>query len=1785
MYSRKPSIIEHGVRIRPPRRRRSSRRRTGAALYGDDMQAVDGIDTDRLSYINTALAALPGMSLREYFVPIMRLKRSLLARKSLTRLRQPCDDAKVAEKRITDGLTHLAKALNDAAMDVLRDASFPLDVKAFVELLRDKVEPVSFEADGVLCYPNELPETLFVYIILTGSVTITQFQPQLRRGGTGGTASDRKQYFTSNKETLRLCGGGAVPEAALLGADPLGMAPLLDASADAVSVSNVTSAIQRSLRRASRSIGQPTLQATRSETLRAPTVVGAAEALGLAPFRSANCVATVTVVGKGDTAQYVGFTDTLRVRAVDVHAALLQLAQREMHAREEQVPTEKESASLWFSTPPGTVAPRGAARTMADFIAAARTKTLGTYYAQNELLMRQSWLLQDTPLSTIRNLISTLIPRTYMPGEVIACPHSTTSASRQLCFLRRGRLVITETPPSADRAAEGRLASRGGLSGGPHGACRCKSVELAERKVLEVVESGASFGELSVLFGEPRNYTLVAETTCDVWCLSHNDFSRTVRRDDALRHGLVEKAAALRMKWLGEQRYTAALVQHLRSCSELFRVLPDMALRLVQERIEPVVFAPGSLVTSTSERCQHMLVIIQGKVTSICDGVASYGPGDVLGESCLIAHRWPIGLSARTMVEGWRLRRERLFEALRLAEVLHSHSGEVTSQAQLFLKQIFAPPIPKAETDVVGRQRMPVVGPAPGGQGYVAFAERLAEVQLKALCFIFRDFVSWDDVKYATMSSSPGSKADAASDAVAREYVIGQMREALNGKRVGGGTSEKVASLLATGQSQSTEPRASTSGRRQTASPMSPGPEEANSTLLSDARGGGGGTYAVGSGRAAVMAHNSARRGPPHSVSARGAHSGRGSRPRPLGNSGACAFLVNPEVTTTPFVPHDRQQRRHGSRGARRGAGLSRDKGITAADENALSHSRMQRSASTMAHTIADVRGRHTLPPRLGKLTRTLAERDHALAVESKHEAALERKYGSKSPLQRTAGGPRAQRGNGSEADEGGLVVSSSAAAVGGEKPAPVHLFLSAEKPRAEITMEEAIAIGYVMQLPDPQHIQSSVSFVDPDVTIGLPKQRLRRQAMSITPNDRYSKHNFQFAAAVFDDDGDTLGAPPPPGDTAIGKGLRHKAGDGGAKSEEELRLAKAKKLLTMMRASVVSRVGRTSSPPLSHHPSWAGGAGAASPDGITGGVSGQEAIYMTDPLGSVSREASPMASMPRRASDVVSPVRGASLSVEASSSAPSPYTGTPGRRTAATAANTVQRRSEVFLQLLQRDPLRALDQLYDRYQLPWASAGSLPTLFASTPQDSAVYGDGVQLGRAEASTASTRRPSLLERLRDAATYSELHPSTTPREASGGKDTGDVMLTNTAGAVPPLVVAGPRDRRVSQPLLVLPPSTSNFNLTGSTSAEVAAAATATGANPFPDNGGAVAAKRANLDTFLRTREAVLFVDSFGALSAPVARSSGRRGSGGGPVVLPRTADAATALTAQPSVAGSQLEDSMSVGTATTAYQFPDGTAPGQRDPFLARTSSASTAAFDNPDGRDNGPRSRRASSAQPLGPQDFVMPDADEAEAVMRRIQRDVDGLNAVAKEQTKERDRQRARESRLGPRVAEIEAALSHPNTDEEQLLDDWCTVYQLKQKDPLQAILTPRALLPYAGPDYLWHELQQMRHVDADEALRIAARSGVEAWQDQMVESKLGGGKKRGPNAARRVVAAIGTAQLGSTSTPLTNPAQRLDETGYEKWVEEREAFFTAYMQHLHGAPTTERIREPSFPPNHPQ
>ncbi|RNF13128.1 uncharacterized protein Tco025E_06312 [Trypanosoma conorhini] len=202
------------------------------------------------------------------------------------------------------------------------------------------------------------------------------------------------------------------------------------------------------------------------------------------------------------------------------------------------------------------------------------------------------------------------------------------------------------------------------------------------------------------------------------------------------------------------------------------------------------------------------------------------------------------------------------------------------------------------------------------------------------------------------------------------------------------------------------------------------------------------------------------------------------------------------------------------------------------------------------------------------------------------------------------------------------------------------------------------------------------------------------------------------------------------------------------------------------------------------------------------------------------------------------------------------------------------------------------------------------------------------------------------------------------------------------------------------------------------------------------------------------------------------------------------------------------------------------------------------------------PNEAKYDGASPRFARNFVMPSVREATVTMRRMQRDVEGLNAVADEQRRERlqrSRRNADRKAAGTRDATVLA-------EYHRMVEDWTTAYKEGVRDPLYTSRIPPPLLAEAGTDYLAEEYQLVRRQQPSES---NGAHNVEEWRGdvEVKDRRLGKGKDEAQKkGGRYVMALVGPRKLGLPSKPLENPLSHMTQEEYQRWFAERDAVFGA-------------------------
>uniref|UniRef100_A0A0A9WC52 cAMP-dependent protein kinase regulatory subunit n=1 Tax=Lygus hesperus TaxID=30085 RepID=A0A0A9WC52_LYGHE len=71
---------------------------------------------------------------------------------------------------------------------------------------------------------------------------------------------------------------------------------------------------------------------------------------------------------------------------------------------------------------------------------------------------------------------------------------------------------------------------------------------IVQNEPVTVIDAGTAFGEISVLFSEPRSCTVVASSVCELYALHTQDLLRRLERFPDLTHKLVCTSLTRRTK-------------------------------------------------------------------------------------------------------------------------------------------------------------------------------------------------------------------------------------------------------------------------------------------------------------------------------------------------------------------------------------------------------------------------------------------------------------------------------------------------------------------------------------------------------------------------------------------------------------------------------------------------------------------------------------------------------------------------------------------------------------------------------------------------------------------------------------------------------------------------------------------------------------------------------------------------------------------------------------------------------------------------------------------------------------------------------------------------------------------------------------------------------------------------------------------------------------------------------------------------------------------------------------
>ena len=184
----------------------------------------------------------------------------------------------------------------------------------------------------------------------------------------------------------------------------------------------------------------------------------------------------------------------------------------------------------------------------------------------------------------------------------------------------------------SERVPAGRVVIRQGEPGQSFYLLRSGAAEVWQRgesgpnRLLARLSEGDAFGELALLYDQPRNATIRAVTPLELLVMDRPDFDRLVRE----RYAVVSRIGGE----LERERLLADL--------PLLADLAPSELSRLADKLEPVTFPAGEAVVRQGEPGDALYLVCEGRLRVVVsvDGqereLARLGPGEYFGEMALL---------------------------------------------------------------------------------------------------------------------------------------------------------------------------------------------------------------------------------------------------------------------------------------------------------------------------------------------------------------------------------------------------------------------------------------------------------------------------------------------------------------------------------------------------------------------------------------------------------------------------------------------------------------------------------------------------------------------------------------------------------------------------------------------------------------------------------------------------------------------------------------------------------------------------------------------------------------------------------------------------------------------------------------------------------------------------------------------------------------------------------------------------------------------------------------------
>eukprot|EP01063_Lacrimia_lanifica_P024714 TRINITY_DN32578_c0_g1_i1.p1 TRINITY_DN32578_c0_g1~~TRINITY_DN32578_c0_g1_i1.p1 ORF type:complete len:947 (+),score=289.32 TRINITY_DN32578_c0_g1_i1:112-2841(+) len=244
---------------------------------------------------------------------------------------------------------------------------------------------------------------------------------------------------------------------------------------------------------------------------------------------------------------------------------------------------------------------------------ASRNQTMHLSYGMTEPIMRRKSVFEPCDSSVIKEYIQLLKP--YAVPKKFQIIKGDCKADN-IYFLMNGRCGVLRYVPT--KKVENKI----------------QTTKLIKTHV-HTLRAPSVIADTAVLHGSQVGDSIVTLSTCDFWVLSKEHFWSVLRRHAGVELRMIDASRTQRQAQLSTQHNL--FKDCVFSIPFLRDVATSYALKELLKAFSAKVYKPLSLVISTSDYADRLIILYKGKV-KVGDGL--WKRGETAGFTCLVPHRW-----------------------------------------------------------------------------------------------------------------------------------------------------------------------------------------------------------------------------------------------------------------------------------------------------------------------------------------------------------------------------------------------------------------------------------------------------------------------------------------------------------------------------------------------------------------------------------------------------------------------------------------------------------------------------------------------------------------------------------------------------------------------------------------------------------------------------------------------------------------------------------------------------------------------------------------------------------------------------------------------------------------------------------------------------------------------------------------------------------------------------------------------------------------------------------------